>query len=146
MAWFKKQKTPKRPQVDRRLKMPEGLWVKCEACKEMVYKKEVVRNANVCPKCNYHFRISARERIRMLLDDGRYEEFDADIAPVDALGFEWLPAPKKKERPEKRSYSRDLTRYQKRTEMQIVIIEKVVEESQIEIPFTRRHLGPFHLE
>ena len=83
MAWFKKEKTPKQPQVERRLKMPEGLWVKCEACKEMVYKKEVLRNANVCPKCNYHFRIDARERLKMLLDDGAFEEFDADM--VEAI-------------------------------------------------------------
>src|SRR5512134_49918 len=87
MAWFKKEKTPKQPQTERRLKMPEGLWVKCSACKEMVYKKEVLRNANVCPKCNYHFRIGSRERLEMLLDDGRYEEFDADISPRDALDF-----------------------------------------------------------
>jgi acetyl-CoA carboxylase carboxyl transferase subunit beta len=87
MAWFKKEKTPKQPQTERRLKMPEGLWVKCAACKEMVYKKEVLRNANVCPKCNYHFRIGARERLDMLMDDGHYEEFDTDISPVDALDF-----------------------------------------------------------
>jgi acetyl-CoA carboxylase carboxyl transferase subunit beta len=89
MAWFKKEKTPKQPTGEqRRFQMPEGLWVKCDNCKEIVYKKEVARNANVCPKCNYHFRISARERIEQLLDDGYYAEFDADIAPVDALGFE----------------------------------------------------------
>jgi acetyl-CoA carboxylase carboxyl transferase subunit beta len=87
MAWFKKEKKAKQPQTDRRLKMPEGLWVKCEACKEMIYKKEVIRAANVCPKCNYHFRIDARQRLQMLLDDGRYEEFDTDIAPQDALDF-----------------------------------------------------------
>ena len=88
VAWFKKEKTPKQPPTERRLKMPEGLWVKCQACKEMVYKKEVLRHANVCPKCNYHFRISARTRLEMLLDDGHYEEFDADLAPVDALNFQ----------------------------------------------------------
>ncbi len=87
MAWFKKEKTPKQPQADRRLKMPEGLWVKCDACKELVYKREVENNSNVCPKCNYHFRISSRERLEMLLDGGKYAEFDADISPVDALEF-----------------------------------------------------------
>ena len=104
MAWFKKEKTPRQPQAERRLKMPEGLWVKCEACKEMVYKKEVLRNANVCPKCNYHFRISARERLGMLLDDGAYEEFDTDIAPKDALGFV-----------DSQPYTHRLKTYQKRT-------------------------------
>ena len=111
MAWFKKEKTPKQPQTDRRLKMPEGLWVKCEACKEMVYKKEVLRNINVCPKCNYHFRISPRERLEMLLDDGRFEEFDDDIAPVDALGFKDV-----------KPYSKRLTDYQARTGLKDALI------------------------
>ena len=106
MAWFKKEKTPKQPQAERRLRMPEGLWVKCEACKEMVYKKEVLRNVNVCPKCNYHFRISARERIESLLDDGQYEEFDADIAPRDALEFK-----------DTKPYAARLVEYQERTGM-----------------------------
>jgi acetyl-CoA carboxylase carboxyl transferase subunit beta len=88
MAWFKKEKTPKQPTGERRFQMPEGLWVKCDNCKEIVYKKEVAANANVCPKCNYHFRISARERLEQLLDDAYFTEFDADVAPVDPLGFE----------------------------------------------------------
>jgi acetyl-CoA carboxylase carboxyl transferase subunit beta len=87
MAWFKKEKTPKLPAGDRKFTIPEGLWVKCDNCKEIIYKKEVARNANVCPKCNYHFRISARERLDTMYDDGRYLEFDTEIAPVDALGF-----------------------------------------------------------
>jgi acetyl-CoA carboxylase carboxyl transferase subunit beta len=111
MAWFKKEKTPKQPQTERRLKMPEGLWVKCEACKEMVYKKEVVRNVNVCPKCNYHFRISSRDRLEMLLDDGVWEEFDDDIAPVDALGFA-----------DTKPYSQRLRQYQQRTGMRDAFI------------------------
>jgi acetyl-CoA carboxylase carboxyl transferase subunit beta len=104
MAWFKKEKTPKQPQADRRLKMPEGLWVKCQACREMVYKKEVLRNANVCPKCNYHFRIGSRERLKMLLDDGAWQEFDTDIAPRDALSFK-----------DSKAYLQRLEEYQKRT-------------------------------
>ena len=104
MAWFRKEKTPKAPGVERRLKMPEGLWVKCQACKQMVYKKEVVRNANVCPKCDYHFRIGALQRIEMLMDGGRYSEFDADISPLDALGFE-----------DTKPYKARLADYQKRT-------------------------------
>jgi acetyl-CoA carboxylase carboxyl transferase subunit beta len=104
VAWFKKEKTPKQPPAERRMKMPEGLWVKCEACKEMVYKKEVVRNANVCPKCDYHFRIGARARLEMLMDDGKFEEFDSDITPEDALGFkDTMP------------YSKRLKQYQTRT-------------------------------
>jgi len=87
MAWFKKEKTPKQPVGDRRFQIPEGLWVKCDHCRETIYKKEVLLNANVCPKCNYHFRINARERLGQLLDDGVYEEFDTEIAPTDPLEF-----------------------------------------------------------
>jgi len=87
MAWFKKEKTPKLKAGERKFTIPEGLWVKCDNCKEIIYKKEVARNANVCPKCNYHFRISARERLETMFDDGRYREFDSEIAPIDALDF-----------------------------------------------------------
>jgi acetyl-CoA carboxylase carboxyl transferase subunit beta len=114
VAWFKKEKTPKQPHPDRRLKMPEGLWVKCEACKEMVYKKEVLRNVNVCPKCNYHFRIGARARLELLLDDRRYEEFDSDISPIDALGFKDMKA-----------YSKRLSDYQGRTGLKDAFISCV---------------------
>jgi acetyl-CoA carboxylase carboxyl transferase subunit beta len=114
MAWFKKEKIPKQPQTERRLKMPEGLWVKCQACKEMVYKKEVQRNASVCPKCNYHFRISARQRLEMMLDDGRYDEFDTDIAPQDALGFQDL-----------KPYASRLTLYQQKTGLKDALVSAV---------------------
>ena len=67
MAWFKKQKQPKvAPTDDQRAPIPEGLWVKCASCKEIIYRKEVAARANVCPKCNYHFRIGARERLAAL--------------------------------------------------------------------------------
>jgi len=111
MVWFKKEKIPKQPHADRRLKMPEGLWVKCQACKEMVYKKEVVNNSNVWPKCNYHFRINSRERLEMLLDDERYEEFDTDISPVDALGFV-----------DSKPYKKRIVEYQKKSGMKDAVI------------------------
>ena len=105
MAWFKKEKAPKQAApVDRRVQIPEGLWVKCANCKEIVYKKEVLRNANVCPKCDYHFRISARERLEQLLDGGQYEEFDRDISPADPLEFT-----------DTRPYTKRITDYQERT-------------------------------
>ncbi len=87
MAWFKKEKTPKQPVEEKRVRIPGGLWVKCDNCREIIYKKEVLRNANVCPKCNYHFRISARERLTSLFDNGLYEEVDRDIQPTDPLSF-----------------------------------------------------------
>ncbi len=104
MPWFKKEKTPKQPALDRRFQMPEGLWVKCEGCKEIIYKKEVVLNSNVCPKCDYHFRISARERLGALMDDGKYVEFDQGIAPLDPLEFK-----------DTKPYRKRIRDYQKKT-------------------------------
>jgi acetyl-CoA carboxylase carboxyl transferase subunit beta len=87
MAWFKKIKKPKHAVEGKQQRVPEGLWVKCEGCKEIIYKKEVLRNSNVCPKCNYHFRISAKERLAALLDESRFQEVDTDIYSVDPLKF-----------------------------------------------------------
>ena len=84
MAWFKKTKDIR---TDKKGKIPEGLWVKCDGCKEIVYKKEIDRNLMVCPKCNYHFRISARERLKLLIDDGSFIEIDEMLVSVDPLNF-----------------------------------------------------------
>jgi acetyl-CoA carboxylase carboxyl transferase subunit beta len=86
MAWFRKEKKPKEA-VEKQVAIPEGLWVKCDDCKEIVYKKEVEQNLNVCPKCNYHFRLSARERFEILFDDDQYTEFAGDVRSTDPLGF-----------------------------------------------------------
>ncbi len=82
MPWFKKTKAP-----IKKVKIPEGSWVKCESCKEIIYRKEIERNLKVCPKCNYHFRIDARERIALLFDAGSFEEADALIVSADPLAF-----------------------------------------------------------
>ena len=111
MAWFKKIKKPKQPVPDKQLRMPEGLWVKCHGCKEIIYKKEVLRNANVCPKCNYHFRISSRERLAGLFDEGRYQEVDTDIYSVDPLKFS-----------DTRPYGERLREYRDRTGMTDAVI------------------------
>ncbi|GBE01269.1 acetyl-coenzyme A carboxylase carboxyl transferase subunit beta [bacterium BMS3Bbin06] len=84
MAWFKKTKDKG---SEKKVKIPEGLWVKCNNCKEIVYRKEVERNLKVCPKCNYHFRISARARLKLLIDPNSFEERDSDITSSDPLGF-----------------------------------------------------------
>ena len=86
MSWFKKEKTPLAP-ADKKSRMPEGLWSKCKGCSEILYKKEIVRNSNVCPRCNYHFGLSATERLAMLLDGGSYEEFDSGIRSTNPLRF-----------------------------------------------------------
>ena len=84
MAWFKKGKELK---TDKKIKIPEGLWVKCDSCKEIIYKKEIDKNLKICPKCNYHFRISARERIKLLVDEGSFVEIDSGLASSDPLHF-----------------------------------------------------------
>lgn len=69
------------------VQIPEHLWVKCPRCQELVYSKELDRNARVCPKCSYHFRLRARDRINLLLDPDSFEEWDPDLRPVDPLEF-----------------------------------------------------------
>jgi acetyl-CoA carboxylase carboxyl transferase subunit beta len=86
MAWFKVSKA-KGEKTEKKVAMPEGLWIKCNNCGEIIYKKEVVRNLNVCPKCNYHFRISAQERIGLLADKGTFTEYDAGMEASDPLNF-----------------------------------------------------------
>ncbi len=86
MAWLKKQKTT-RAETPKRTKTVEGLWLKCNHCREIVYRKEVDRNNKVCPKCDYHFPITVSERIALLTDLGTFKEWDAELAPQDPLKF-----------------------------------------------------------
>jgi len=83
MAWFKKTKAI----AEKKVKIPEGLWIKCDSCKEIVYRKEINKNLKVCPKCNYHFRIGARERLRLLVDEGSFTELDENLSSGDPLDF-----------------------------------------------------------
>ena len=85
--WFKKDRAPKEVREGRTSKVPEGLWVKCESCREILYNKELARNFKICTKCGYHFRLSAPERLAMLFDDARYVEQDGDLRSVDPLKF-----------------------------------------------------------
>ncbi|MFL6235953.1 MAG: acetyl-CoA carboxylase, carboxyltransferase subunit beta [Thermoanaerobaculia bacterium] len=88
MAWFRKTKKPKPVRQDRqRSTVPEGLWVKCEGCKEIIYSRDLDRNLKVCPKCGYHFRIDARARVSLLLDDPQPRELFTGVSPVDPLNF-----------------------------------------------------------
>jgi acetyl-CoA carboxylase carboxyl transferase subunit beta len=87
MAWFKKDKTPLVQSEGKKVKVPEGLWTKCQNCSEVILSKEIEKNLNVCPKCAHHFRVSARQRFDMLLDAGSFVEFDANMVSVDFLEF-----------------------------------------------------------
>jgi acetyl-CoA carboxylase carboxyl transferase subunit beta len=85
--WFKKDKAPKEPREGRPSKVPEGLWVKCDNCRQILYNKELARNFKICPKCRYHFRLSAPERLRMLFDDEEYVELEGHLRSSDPLKF-----------------------------------------------------------
>src|SRR5690349_16020027 len=67
--------------------VPEGLWERCPGCGASIYKKEAKKNHNVCPQCEYHFYVSAPERVAQLLDEGTFEEWDAHLMPTDPLQF-----------------------------------------------------------
>ncbi|MBI2459952.1 MAG: acetyl-CoA carboxylase carboxyltransferase subunit beta [Candidatus Rokubacteria bacterium] len=82
--WFRRREGEGR---SRKVVIAEGLWIKCEACREIVYRAEVERNARTCPKCRAPFRIGARERLELLLDPGSFEERDAGLRSQDPLGF-----------------------------------------------------------
>jgi acetyl-CoA carboxylase carboxyl transferase subunit beta len=86
MAWFKRESGELDTSGEKRVKT-EGLWVKCDGCRQIIWKKDLEDNMNVCPKCDKHFRIDARTRLSLLLDDNQYETFDGDIASTDPLKF-----------------------------------------------------------
>ena len=86
MAWFKKDKGVETP-APPRSKGSEGMWLKCNHCREIVYRKEVDRNNKVCPKCEYHFPISVMERIGLLVDLGSFKEWDIELQAQDPLMF-----------------------------------------------------------
>src|ERR1700704_3309911 len=67
--------------------VPEGLWIRCPQCKATLFRKEAESRFNVCPDCEHHFYLPARERIRQLLDEESFEEWFAELKPIDALGF-----------------------------------------------------------
>jgi len=77
------------PTVMKRIKrgVPEGLWIRCPGCKGSIYRKEAEKLLNVCPQCEYHFYVSALDRIRQVLDEGTFEEWDGHLRPADPLTF-----------------------------------------------------------
>ncbi len=104
MSWFDKL-MPSRIRTEQRSRsVPEGLWVKCPGCSAQLYRAELKRNLQVCPKCDHHFRIAARERLELFLDEGTGEEIAADLEPLDPLKFR-----------DSRRYRDRLSDYQKKT-------------------------------
>jgi len=87
MSWFDKLMPSRIKTEKRRRSVPEGLWVKCPGCSAQLYRAELKRNLFVCPKCNHHLRIGARERLEWFLDPEPREEIGADLEPQDPLKF-----------------------------------------------------------
>ncbi len=90
MAWFTRQKPSldvNSGNEDEKTVLTEGLWQKCDGCGQIIWRKTVEDNINVCPKCEYHFRIGAVERLQLLFDDGAFEEHDAQLRSSDPLKF-----------------------------------------------------------
>lgn len=85
MDWFKRKKETLQA-VDRK-EMPDGLWVKCDECGEIIYKRELDKKLYVCPKCDYHFRIGSSEYIKIFIDKGSFKEFNQNISSTDPLKF-----------------------------------------------------------
>jgi len=89
MTWFKKIEEEEKEEKEKReeLKLSEQLWTKCNSCNEIIYRKVIERNLQVCPKCNYHFQIPARKRIECVVDPGTLTEYDTDLVSADPLEF-----------------------------------------------------------
>ncbi len=87
VTWFRRRPSGPEKSTRRKVTVPEGLWIKCNNCSEIIYSKEIDRNLKVCPKCEYHFRITARERIDLLVDPGTFKEFDSQVHSEDPLQF-----------------------------------------------------------
>src|SRR5438046_758574 len=88
MVWFKKTSKPiVAAAKEKTSRVPEGLWVKCPGCAQIIYHKDLAANMSVCPKCAHHFRIGAGERLRLLFDDATWVEHDRGLVSTDPLGF-----------------------------------------------------------
>jgi acetyl-CoA carboxylase carboxyl transferase subunit beta len=87
MAWFKRARKPITATKQKASRVPEGLWVKCSGCAQVIYNKDLATNLNVCPKCGHHFRITAIERLRLLFDEGNFTEYDKGLVSTDPLKF-----------------------------------------------------------
>lgn len=110
MAWFKRQSVELDASGEKKIRT-EGLWVKCESCRQIIWKKDLEDNLNVCPKCGKHFRIDARTRLAQLFDNSEYETFSDNLSSTDPLKFVDL-----------KSYAERLERAQQETGLSDAVI------------------------
>lgn len=92
MNWFEKILPSIKQVTERKKSVPEGLWTKCPKCESTLYRSEVGRNQEVCPKCDHHMRLGGRQRLNAFLDVGTGVEFAGDVSPVDRLKFKDIKA------------------------------------------------------
>lgn len=92
MNWFEKILPSIKQVTERKKSMPEGLWTKCPKCESTLYRSEVGRNQEVCPKCDHHMRLGGRQRLNAFLDVGTGVEFAGEVSPVDRLKFKDIKA------------------------------------------------------
>ena len=85
MSWI--ERILAKPQSSKKKNIPEGVWSKCEGCEAILYRADLERNLHVCPKCNHHMRVTARERLDAFLDPDGREEIGAELEPQDKLKF-----------------------------------------------------------
>ncbi len=106
MGWFKKSLSAEREKG--KLNIVEGMWIKCAACRAIVYRKEVEQNFKLCPKCGYHFPLSVPERIELILDRDSFREWDDELSPGDPLAFvDTQPYPERIETYQQKTGRRD---------------------------------------
>ena len=110
MTWFKRESSELDASGEKRVRT-EGLWEKCEGCRQIIWKKDLDANLNVCPKCQRHFRLDARSRLAILLDNSEWDESDTNLSSTDPLKFIDVKA-----------YKDRLTKAQKETELRDAVI------------------------
>ena len=128
MEWFRKAKEGLISQ--RKKEIPNGIWVKCDSCAEIIYRKELDKNLWVCPKCDYHFRIRSKDYINLILDEGRLEEYDRSLTAEDPLEFK-----------DSKKYSDRIKESQKKTGLNDVIVAGIGKIDEREISFAVMDFG-----
>ncbi len=87
MAWFKNLQNTLKLNTEKKKGIPDGVWLKCKSCSEIIYRKELLKNSQVCPHCSYHFPLSADEWVDIMFDEGTFKEWDKHLQAADPLKF-----------------------------------------------------------
>ena len=122
MEWFRKAKEGLIPQ--RKKEIPDGIWIKCDSCGEIIYKKELEKDLWVCSKCDHHFRIKSSDYTNLILDDGKLEEYDRNLVASDPLEFK-----------DSKRYPDRIKNSQKKTNLKDAIVTGIGKIDGIEVSF-----------